>query len=175
MHTRVPSSPEMYESLLELCNRYPCNEWCPKMLKCKRHRCIGLCGEPCINTCPICDPDRCLNLLKMSPTYSDKQVYIQLPCDHIFTVVDMDSHVHPKPECEVGPLQCPACFTPLSCSYRYGNAMKKSLHDIDAVKRIMETRRRAKISCLECTLMQRKNYKNLRSGKCVHHNCIKLS
>ena len=128
----------------ELCNRYPCNERCPKMLKCKHHRCMGLCGEPCINTCPICEPDRFLNLLKMSPTYSDKQVYIQLPCDHIFTVVDMDSHVHPKPECEVGPLQCPACFTSLSCSYRYGNAMKKSLHDIDAVKRIMETRRRNK-------------------------------
>ena len=35
----------------ETCNRPPCDKRCPVLLECK-HQCMGLCGEPCITTCP---------------------------------------------------------------------------------------------------------------------------
>ena len=116
----------------EQCDRPVCDQKCSKILNCKQHRCIGLCGEPCINICPHCEHSKFK--LKSSSPYSDKQVYIQLPCEHIFTVEEMDRHVYSRDDSVVGLLLCPTCLTPLSCSHRYGNEMKRALKDIVAVK-----------------------------------------
>jgi len=71
----------------EPCDRTPCDEPCSKMMKCGRHRCVGLCGEPCISVCPICDERVFKNHLKKAKEYSDAEKYVQLQCGHIFTVV----------------------------------------------------------------------------------------
>lgn len=116
----------------ELCNRLPCDNRCPRFLVCG-HQCVGLCGEPCIETCPTCDPDNFSSLLIMSETYSAEQVYTQLPCGHLSTILDMDRLVR-RPSSDVIPVQCPQCFSLLSCSYRYGNPVKEALFCIEAVK-----------------------------------------
>ena len=118
----------------EICDRPPCDNKCPELMGCGQHQCIGLCGEPCIDTCPLCDPERFVNQLVTSGSYSVKQAYTQLPCGHIFTVHDIDKRVADRPSSVVGPLQCPECSSPLSCSFRYGNLVKKSLLHVEAVK-----------------------------------------
>ena len=118
----------------EQCDRPPCNRKCPKPLSECDHKCVGLCGEPCITTCPKCDPEEFDKLLISSEGYSSRQVYSQLPCGHIISVQDMDRITSEQlTEDTVCPIQCPECFLPLSCSYRYGNAMKKSLLHVEAV------------------------------------------
>ena len=117
----------------EICDRPPCDNKCPELMGCG-HPCIGLCGEPCIDTCPLCDPERFVSQLVTPGSYSVKQAYTQLPCGHIFTVHDMDKRAADRPSSVVGPLQCPECSSPLSCSFRYGNLVKKSLLHVEAVK-----------------------------------------
>ena len=122
----------------EQCDRPVCNEKCTKKLKCGRHRCVGLCGEPCLSTCPKCHKDEFMSLLKISKKISPDQCHIQLPCSHIFAVEDLDKYVESLPEYEVSPLQCPECCSPFSCSYCYGNRMKESLLHVDAVRTRLE-------------------------------------
>ena len=119
----------------EICDRPPCDNKCPELMDCGQHKCIGLCGEPCIDTCPLCDPESfSKRFISPGTYYSDKQSYTQLTCGHIFTVQDMDKRVAERPSGVVGPLQCPECFSPLSCSFRYGNFIKESLVHVEAVK-----------------------------------------
>jgi len=125
----------------ELCDRPPCNQKCSKFLSCKLHRCMGLCGEPCINVCPHCEQSKFLATLKSSSPFSDRQVYIQLSCEHIFTVEEMDKIVLSKPVDEIGLLFCPECSTPLLCSYRYGNHVKRALQDMEAIKYAIDEKR----------------------------------
>ena len=118
----------------ELCSRPPCDEKCLKTMGCGKHRCIGLCGELCIRFCPLCDSKAFSSKLVSSRKFSNQQVYTQLPCGHIFTVQDMDKHVADRPSSVVGPLHCPECSSPLSCSFRYGNLVKESISHVEAVK-----------------------------------------
>ncbi len=46
---QCPHPKKCTKTCSEFCDRAPCNERCLKMLSCKLHRCVGLCGEPCIN------------------------------------------------------------------------------------------------------------------------------
>ena len=120
----------------EICDRQPCDNKCPRLLGCG-HQCVGLCGEPCIEVCPECDPESFSKLFTsqgMPGKFSTEQTYIQLPCGHIFTVQNMDDHVSRRPSCDIGPLQCPDCSALLSCSYRYGNPTKKALFHVEAVR-----------------------------------------
>ena len=118
----------------EICDRKPCENKCPLTLECG-HQCVGLCGEPCISICPECDRERFSALLAISAQFSPEKVYTQLPnCGHILPVQDMDKYVHQKPSSQISPLQCPACSSLLSCSYRYGNPAKKALSHVDAVR-----------------------------------------
>ena len=116
----------------EQCDRPRCDKRCNLQLECG-HKCVGLCGEPCISVCPECDKDAFLKQLKLS----DYPVgtFIQLPCGHIFPIRRMDDYVDSHPRSKVTPLQCPECSSPLNCSYRYGNSMKTSLLHVDAVRR----------------------------------------
>ena len=119
---------------LDSCNRPPCNNKCPEILECG-HQCIGLCGEPCVNTCHECEEDVFKNLYKSSDSFSNSKACTQLPCGHIFTVDTMDRYTEQTlSSSNVVPLQCPECSAPLSYSYRYGNRMKESLVHVNALK-----------------------------------------
>ena len=120
----------------ELCDRAPCNEWCSKILECG-HRCVGLCGEPCISLCPLCNHDQFASQHRLSKPFSYQYRYIQLPCGHIFNVTEMDKFVE-SPHTEVGPICCPVCSSPVSTSYRYGNLAKEALHHVEAVSSIIK-------------------------------------
>ena len=123
----------------EECNRDPCNEHCPRMMQCGRHRCIGLCGERCITVCPHCNISQFRHHLAMSDTYSEGEAYIQLSCGHIVSVTNMDDFVDVQLlRNDFCLLQCPnsTCHKPLSSSYRYGNVVKRSFGDISTIVQI---------------------------------------
>ena len=125
----------------EICDRPPCNRKCPLTLECG-HRCVSLCGEPCIENCPECDPESFSNFFStqgMAGKFSTKETYTQLPCGHIFTVQDMDKHVSQRPSHDISPLQCPECSSLFSCSYRYGNPAKEALLHVEAVKEVCKS------------------------------------
>ena len=106
------------------------------------HQCFGACGEPCLTICPLCQRKKFNKKLKLA-TFSDKEIYIQLPCDHILTVECLDKDISKQLQTrEVLPLLCPVknCFHHIPTSYRYGNAAKESLHDVSFVLEIVESK-----------------------------------
>ena len=152
----------------ELCSRPPCDEKCLKTMGCGKHRCIGLCGEICIRFCPSCDSKAFSSKLVSSRKFSSQQVYTQLPCGHIFTVQDMDKRVADRPSSVVGPLHCPECSSPLSCSFRYGNLVKESISHVEAVKAKVKSlvfslsaEEKKRLNCMYCTISQQKLAKTL--------------
>ena len=127
----------------ESCDRLPCEEHCTKKLSCG-HQCHGLCGEPCLSLCPQCRLRNFNKKLKSPGHFDAGCAYYELPCNHIFTVEYLDSFVqtttNSKTDLLVAPLQCPVkvCSHPFSCSYRYGNHMKRLLSYVQDVNSILQ-------------------------------------
>ena len=126
----------------EICDRPVCNKRCRNTLPCG-HQCFGVCGEPCLSICPLCQRKKFNKKLKLA-TFSDKKQYVQLPCDHILTVELLDEDISKQSRArQVLPLLCPVtnCFHRIPASYRYGNAAKGSLHNVVSVHEIIESKR----------------------------------
>jgi len=107
------------------------------MLECG-HFCFGLCGEPCLRVCPICDR---INFDKaLGEHFQGDRQYYQLPCGHIFDVEYLDQHMErcfdtsPYP---IGRLCCPvnSCITPISTSFRYSEIAKLCMERVQQVRR----------------------------------------
>ena len=128
----------------ESCDRLPCEERCTKKLSCG-HQCHGLCGEPCLSLCPQCRLRNFNKKLKSPGHFDAGYAYYELPCNHIFTVEYLDSLVqtatNSKANALVVPLQCPVkeCSRPFSCSYRYGNHMKRLLSYVQDINYILQS------------------------------------
>ena len=126
----------------EKCDRPSCGQRCSLKLKCD-HQCYGLCGEPCLSVCPECRLRSFRTQLKSADHFSKDGLYYELTCKHIFPVQYLDEYVHglsnPQSHILVCPIQCPVkeCSQPLSCSYRYGNAVKKCLSYVQDVNAIL--------------------------------------
>ena len=124
----------------EICDRPPCNVRCQALKECG-HQCFGVCGEECLTLCPECQPDKFMKKLRFTKEFKQEELYIQLPCGHIFTVEYMDAFVCPQTTGNilVSPIQCPdpKCKQPIGSCLRYGNATKQSLHDINAVRQVL--------------------------------------
>lgn len=130
---------ECNKSCLEMCTRPNCEERCQLKLKCG-HQCYSLCGEPCLSVCPECQLKKFKKQLKFTNSFNKENLYYQLPCMHIFSVQYLDEYVHEfcsskSSDVLIQPLQCPVkeCSSPFSCSYRYGNDMKRLLTYIQNV------------------------------------------
>ena len=152
---QCPSSKRCTNLCHEECNRDPCNEHCPRMMQCGRHRCIGLCGEQCITVCPHCNISQFRHHLALSDTYSEGEAYIQLSCGHIVSVTNMDDFVDDQLlRNDFCLLQCPhsTCLKPLSSSYRYGNVVKRSFKDISSIMQIIGINRGNKDDLFEIYL-----------------------
>ena len=121
----------------EICDRPRCDEPCEHKLQC-RHPCIGVCGERCPRVCRIC-PNQKSKFCKLyvgSIPASDDSRYIQLSCDHLFEVEELDRLLDKQfKESTVEPLMCPYCRKVIRFSHRYGNMIKekkgmlRKLHD----------------------------------------------
>ena len=123
----------------EECDRPRCNAPCPKQLPC-RHPCIGLCGENCPTVCGVCHRKKFSSMLadargsKTAPTR-----YLQLfDCGHIIRVEEMDAWMLRELGSDVQLMLCPRCSTPIRFSYRYGNLVKRTLANIEDVKKQIE-------------------------------------
>ena len=125
----------------EVCERPQCNERCENRLKCG-HRCYGLCGEPCLTFCPECKRrDFNKHFKEEQSNFDPTNLYVQLECGHIFSVYSMDlfTRQNDVEASRIAPLQCPTCKHPLCSSNRYGNAVKRSLQDVNAVRDTIST------------------------------------
>ena len=126
----------------EKCDRPLCNERCLKRLPCG-HQCFGICGEPCPNVCPECKSRDFNKMLRRAKKFQKDQLYVQLGCGHIFTVEFMDIYIHQKPTQDIliGPKKCPdlKCGHWISSSFRYENAVKHSLSDVEYVRKEVQS------------------------------------
>ena len=115
----------------EMCNRPRCDKHCSKRLRCG-HTCFGLCGEPCLTFCPLCESKLFQEKLCVGK-FSEHIMYYELDCKHIFPVKYLDEYVHQltnsRSHMLVCPVQCPVkeCSQPFNHSYRYGNDVKRLL------------------------------------------------
>ena len=132
----------------EMCDRKKCNEPCSKPLKCG-HQCVGICGDFCPRLCRICDQEE-LQTIFLGNEDEPGALYIELvDCKHVFEVNDLDYWMEGIQDSEtdlaVQLKVCPRCKTPIRRSLRYGNIVKKTLADIENVKKIkLEEQRQLK-------------------------------
>lgn len=123
----------------EPCNRPRCNRPCTKSLKCG-HPCIGLCGEECPKFCRICNGDQVKEIF-FGEEDEDDALFIQLKdCSHIFEVKAMDHWMDVAAQGTdsgqfIKYIECPKCKTPIHRSLRYGNIIKHTIADMEAVKK----------------------------------------
>lgn len=120
----------------EECERPRCDAPCPKKLSCS-HPCIGLCGENCPTVCPICHPKKLTALLAGgSSNKTESARYLQLwDCNHIVEVKEMDAWIQNHLGNDIQVIRCPKCTVVITFSYRYGRIIKKTLADVESVKR----------------------------------------
>ena len=134
----------------EICDREKCNEPCQrKPLKCG-HQCVGVCGDFCPRLCRICDKEE-LQTIFLGNEDEPGALYIELmDCNHVFEVNNLDYWMEGTQEGETDSAVqlkvCPKCKTPIRRSLRYGNIVKKTLADIENVKKIkLEEQRQLKV------------------------------
>ena len=129
----------------EPCDRPRCNEPCPKRLSCG-HKCIGLCGEPCPNDCRICDEEKVKTIFFGNEDEEDARFIVLEDCQKqcIIEYKAMDQHMDTKVEKgEIKLKCCPKCNTPIRRNLRYGNLIKTTLKEIEAVKtKVLAEKRR---------------------------------
>lgn len=117
----------------ESCDRQRCNEPCTKTLKKCGHPCIGLCGEKCPSKCRECDKEDVQELFFGDEEEEDAR-FIQLEdCNDIIKVTGLDRWMKID-DSGVKFKVCPKCSTPIRKSFRYGNAIKQVLCDLQAIK-----------------------------------------
>ena len=121
----------------EICDRPRCDQPCAHKLQC-RHQCIGICGENCPRVCRICHRSSKFQKLYVgkAPISIDSR-YIQLSCNHLFEVKELDQLLDEQfEESTVEPLTCPYCRKQIRFSHRYSNMMKKKK---EMLKRLRDT------------------------------------
>ncbi|XP_057306393.1 NFX1-type zinc finger-containing protein 1-like isoform X2 [Hydractinia symbiolongicarpus] len=121
----------------ELCNRDRCNEPCSELLDCG-HACIGLCGEKCPDYCRICNKEIVEEIFFGTESDKDARFIVLEDCYHIFEVSSLDTWMEIQEEANNIKLkECPKCKTVVRKSLRYGNIVRQTLNDIEAIKRKM--------------------------------------
>ena len=107
------------------------------MLDCG-HPCIGLCGEPCPSKCRICDTEEVEEIFFGTEQEKDAR-FIQLEdCGHIFELSGLDQWMKTELEEKSNFVKlkgCPKCGTIIRRSLRYGNIIKRTLQDIENIKK----------------------------------------
>ena len=123
----------------EECDRPPCNAPCPKKLPCQ-HPCIGLCGENCPTLCAICNAKKLSSTLAVRGSVKKETTRCLqlLDCGHTISVEEMDAWMVRELGDHIQFLQCPRCSRSITFSYRYGNIVKRTLKNVENVKKQIE-------------------------------------
>ena len=123
------------------CDRPVCHQPCTKLLSCK-HICPGVCGEPCLRVCWQCNQNKFRTKLVLEKrTRLDDKLFIQLDCNHIFSVKFLDQRFKRIEERGlICPLQCPfkSCSKPVLTSGRYFKQVKEQMKVIRAIAEDMK-------------------------------------
>ena len=118
------------------CDRPVCNQPCTKLLSCK-HICPGVCGEPCLRVCWQCNQKKFKAKLVMEKKVRlDNKLFIQLDCNHIFTVKFIDQHFEKVRQSGlICPVQCPikSCSKPVRSVGRYFKLIKEQMTLIEDI------------------------------------------
>ena len=135
---------------MELCELPACNEPCPIPQKCK-HPCEGVCGEPCPRICRVCyystkkGKKRGGRKFEFESYLQDRKLlddkkcrFIQLPCNHIFSVDFMDKYMWEKKKGEqrIAVKCCPKCSKPITNMHRYRDVIKEMLGLVNKVRHL---------------------------------------
>ena len=122
----------------EICNREPCNEPCQKLLECN-HPCIGFCGEKCPDLCRDCNKDEVEEIFFGDEDNEDARFIELIDCKHIFESQGLDKWMglttDDNEASVINMKECPKCKAPIKKSLRYGNVIKKTMLDIENVKK----------------------------------------
>ena len=125
----------------EMCSRPPCNAPCDKVLPCG-HPCIGLCGEECPKQCRICNKEEVSDIFFGTEDEENARFISLKDCGHIFEVIAMDQWMKQQQQenssgknYAIKFLECPRCKTAIRRSVRYGNIIKKTISDMEEVKK----------------------------------------
>ncbi|XP_046738003.1 NFX1-type zinc finger-containing protein 1-like [Diprion similis] len=118
----------------EFCDREPCNEECPKLLKCG-HSCVGFCGEPCPPLCRICNKEELMEEFFLGNEDEPNARFILLEdCGHCIESEGLMKWVSERSD----PIQiktCPRCKTFVSKCMRIMNQIKTDVADVQAIKK----------------------------------------
>ncbi|XP_066288837.1 NFX1-type zinc finger-containing protein 1-like [Branchiostoma lanceolatum] len=122
----------------EPCDRPRCDRPCRKTRRCdkckKDQPCIGMCGEPCPKKCPVCDREEVTEIFFGTEDEDDAQ-FVQLEdCGHVLEVSGVDQWMDTVDK-SIQLKTCPKCKTPIRRNLRYGNIIKKTLENIEKVKK----------------------------------------
>ena len=117
----------------DLCKRPRCNIPCSRRLPCG-HRCLGLCGEPCPDACPICNYKWLKRIHLYKPSTNDMLLIQLIDCRHLVEYRRMDA-IMDMEESENLFKRCPVCLMPIRRSNRYGNVIKRMHLKIENTKK----------------------------------------
>nr|XP_026689972.1 NFX1-type zinc finger-containing protein 1-like isoform X1 [Ciona intestinalis] len=127
----------------EACNRPPCNEPCPKILKCK-HPCIGLCGEPCPKLCRVCNKRSVEKSIGNTENPEDAK-FVELPgCGHLFTVKTLDQIMGLGGHGNFNDStvkHCPKCNTAITTCTRYGQLLSLEWRNANLLEPLLTPRK----------------------------------
>ena len=139
----------------EICDRDPCNEPCPELLTCN-HPCIGFCGEKCPSLCRFCNKDEVEEVFFGYEDEEDARFVELIDCKHIFEARGIDKWMgieqDEKESTAISVKQCPKCKTPIRKSKRYGNAIKKTMEDVQKVKQAVINNRQKDLKPLKARI-----------------------
>ena len=132
----------------ELCEHEPCNKPCRKYIRCKKCnkrdiKCIGLCGEQCPSWCRNCDKEEMTKIFFGNENEKDARFVELVDCNHIFEVQALDKWMKQDDDgennnAEICMKVCPKCRTPIRRSKRYGNQLKKTMGDLNSIKKVVQ-------------------------------------
>ncbi|ODM99679.1 NFX1-type zinc finger-containing protein 1, partial [Orchesella cincta] len=117
----------------ELCDREPCDEPCPKKLKCG-HSCVGYCGEPCPPLCRECDKEELTEVfLGNEEDENARFIYLE-DCGHSIEREGMEHWLNSSQGARISARTCPRCKTTVRNCRRFGNLIRQHYKDVVTVK-----------------------------------------
>ena len=116
-----------------MCDRDPCDEPCPKKLKCG-HECVGFCGEPCPPLCRHCDKEELTEIFFGNEDDEDARFVFLPECGHTIENQGLGYWLTNKDDGQITSKRCPKCKAAVKFCRRFGNLIRQHYQDVIKVK-----------------------------------------